>query len=91
MLELIEKNKNHKISKQNQKGYIEKEIVKETDIVVQEAEETCDAPKPKDMIVLEVIKNKNTTNIFVQLFIQNTKAQLTFIFIFFLLFFFPIQ
>jgi hypothetical protein len=50
-------------------GYIEKEIVKETDIVLQEAEETCDAPKPKDMISLEVIikKNLKTSNIFVHL------------------------
>jgi hypothetical protein len=48
------------------KGYIEKEITKEDDIELVEPEETCDAPKPKDMIALEVKKTFNTTNIFVQ-------------------------
>ena len=50
-----------------QKGYIEKEIEKETDIVMAEPDECSEAPKPKDMIALEVIKNSlhNKTNIFV--------------------------
>ena len=50
--------------------YIEKEIVKESDIEIQETEETCEAPKPKDMIALEVktnfIKKNNNANLFVR-------------------------
>jgi hypothetical protein len=37
-------------------GYIEKEIVKETDIQLDDGDETCEAPKQRDMIALEVIK-----------------------------------
>lgn len=40
-------------------GYIEKEIEKEKDIVVRESDETCEAPKPKDMIALEVKRTLN--------------------------------
>jgi hypothetical protein len=49
-----------------QQGYIEKEIDKENDIEIRETEETCEAPKPKDMIPLEVKTHLNKkTNIFV--------------------------
>lgn len=47
-------------------GYIETEIGKEGDVQVQETDETCEAPKPKDMIQLEVKTSLNKkTNIFV--------------------------
>lgn len=38
--------------------YVEKESAKEG-IEMDEADETCDAPKPKDMITLEVMSNFN--------------------------------
>lgn len=48
--------------------YIEKEAVKE-EVELDEADQTCDAPKPKDMINLEVMsnfnKNFNKKNFFV--------------------------
>ena len=48
------------------KGYIEKEVEKEGEILLDDADETCEAPKPKDMIPLEVKNNFNKkTNIFV--------------------------
>ena len=55
------------------KGYIEKEIEKESDISLVEADECCDAPKPKEMIALEVIKNSlyNKTNLFVNFLNKN--------------------
>ncbi len=36
------------------KGYIEKEIVKEAEIDLEEGDQTCEAPKQRDMIQLEV-------------------------------------
>jgi hypothetical protein len=36
------------------KGFLEKEIIKENEIDILEPQETCDAPKPKEMIDLEV-------------------------------------
>jgi hypothetical protein len=36
------------------KGFLEKEISKEKEIAILEQQEICDAPKPKEMIDLEV-------------------------------------
>jgi hypothetical protein len=38
----------------NKKGFIETELVKETNIHINEAEETCEAPKQKEIATLEV-------------------------------------
>lgn len=38
------------------KGFIEKEIEKETDIQIDETSDHIEAPKPKEMIDLEVAK-----------------------------------
>lgn len=37
-----------------QKGFVETEIKKEKDVPIFEAQEFCEAPKPKEMIDLEV-------------------------------------
>lgn len=36
-------------------GYAENEMIKDGDIKLSEAEETCEAPKQKDFLALEVI------------------------------------
>jgi hypothetical protein len=38
-------------------GFIDKEIIKEKDLNVPDADENCEALKPKDMIPLEVFKS----------------------------------
>ena len=35
-------------------GYIQKEIAKEAEIYLEEGDETCEAPKQRDMFALEV-------------------------------------
>ncbi len=54
------------------KGFLEKEIAKEQEIQLNEANETCDAPKPKEMIDLEV-------NITVSLFFSSGFADNSFL------------
>ena len=44
------------------KGFLEKEIIKETEIDILEPQESCDAPKPKEMIDLEVYNLKTESN-----------------------------
>ncbi len=46
--------KNDNIKNKIISGYIEKEIVKEAEIELEEGDETCEAPKQRDMFTLEV-------------------------------------
>ena len=39
--------------------FLEKEIEKEKEIILAEPSESCDAPKPREMIEMEVIYSKN--------------------------------